>query len=104
MYPDSLRSTLAAGVVGAVERDPALIPLRGVGFWYITTGIGWGLLGGVVRWYELRVGAPPKKLGWALAVTAAWGVALMPKSGFWALFVPAALVLRANRSTGRRWR
>lgn len=97
IYPDSLRSTWEAGVVLAVEADPALIAERGVGFWYITAGLGVGLLGGVVRSVERRGDAPPRGLGWGLLAVTVWGVALMPASGFWAFLVPAVLTLRQSR-------
>ncbi|WP_157574899.1 DUF6463 family protein [Jiangella muralis] len=97
IYPDSLRSTWEAGVVLAVEADPALIAERGVGFWYVTAGLGLGLLGGVVRSLERRGDAPPRALGWGLLALTGWGAALMPVSGFWAFLVPAVLTLRQPR-------
>jgi hypothetical protein len=96
IYPESLRSTWDAGVVGAVEREPALVNLRGIGFWYVATGIGVGLLGLLARDAERRTGRPPRALGWGLLGLTGWGVALMPKSGFWAFIVPAVLTLRSR--------
>ncbi|TDC46096.1 hypothetical protein E1212_27685 [Jiangella ureilytica] len=101
VYPDSLRSTWEGGVLLAVEGDPSLIAERGIGFWYVTAGLGVGLLGGVVRWAERRTGPVPRGLGWALLGLTLWGVALMPKSGFWAFAVPAALILRRPRGGAR---
>jgi hypothetical protein len=97
IYPDSLRSTWDAGVVNAIERDPSLVVLRGVGFWYVTAGFAVAMLGAIVRWGELRYGPVPRWFGAGLLAFAAWGVALMPKSGFWAFGVPALLALRRPR-------
>lgn len=97
IYPESLRSTWDAGVIGAVEADPALVELRGVGFWYVVAGVGVGLLGGTVRWGEVNVGSTPRWLGWSLLGLAAGGGAMVPKSGFWAFAVPGLLALRRRR-------
>lgn len=102
VYPDSLRSTWDAGVINAVDRDASLIALRGVGFWYVTTGFAMALLGALVRWGELRMGPVPRWFGVGLLAFGAWGAALMPKSGFWAFLVPALLALRRPRGTARR--
>ena len=96
IYPESIRSTVDGGVLFAVEREPSLSDLRGVGFWYVTAGLGVGLLGLVVRDAERRAGRPPRALGWGLLGFTGWGVALMPKSGFWAFTVPAVLTLRRS--------
>jgi uncharacterized protein DUF6463 len=101
VYPDSLRSTWHAGVLNAVERDASLIALRGVGFWYVTTGFAMALLGAIVRWGELRVGRVPRWFGVGLLAFGAWGAALMPKSGFWAFTVPALLALRRPRGSSQ---
>lgn len=96
-YPASLRSTWDAGVVGAVDADPDLADLRGVGFWYVAAGVGVGLLGGVVRDGEVRTGEVPGWLGWSLLGLAAGGAALMPRSGFYAFAVPGLLAVRRRR-------
>ena len=98
VYPDSLRSTWEAGVIDAVEGDPGSIELRGVGFWYVTAGLAVGLLGGVVHRLEQRPEGLPPSFGWGLLGLTAWGATLMPRSGFWAFAVPAALALRADRA------
>ena len=103
VYPDSVRSTWHAGVVGAVERDRSLIALRGVGFWYVTAGLGTGLLGAIVRWGEVRSAGVPRWFGWGLVAFTAWGAALMPRSGFWAFAVPALLALRRRRPSTGSW-
>jgi hypothetical protein len=100
VYPDSLRSIWDGGVLDAVERDPSLIELRGLGFWYVTTGLAVGLLGGAARHLEHRPEGLPRWFGWGLLGLTAWGVALMPKSGFWAFAIPALLALRQQRQRG----
>jgi hypothetical protein len=97
VYPESLRSTWDAGVVGAVEADPALADRRGVGFWYVVAGVGVGLLGGVVREGEVRTGVIPRWFGWSMLGLAAGGATLMPRSGFWSFAVPGVLALRRRR-------
>lgn len=97
VYPESLRSTWEAGVVGAVERDPVLVDRRGIGFWYLTTGGALALLGGAVHHLEQRPEGLPRSVGWGLLAFAGWGAALMPRSGFWALAGPGVLALRRRR-------
>ncbi|WP_116946888.1 DUF6463 family protein [Jiangella endophytica] len=99
LYPESLRSTWEAGVLLAVESDAVLIAERGVGFWYVTAGLGIGLLGCMVLAFERRGEPLPRGLGWGLLALMAWGVALMPASGFWAFAVPAVLALRRAPAT-----
>jgi hypothetical protein len=98
LFPHSLRSTWDAGVVGAVEQDPDSADLRGVGFWYLTAGLSLGLLGGIVHHVEQRQEGLPRWFGWGLLGFTAWGATLVPRSGFWAFGVPAALALRDRRS------
>lgn len=97
VYPRSLRSTWDGGVVGAIDAEPELSDLRGVGFWYLATGIGVGVLGAVVRDAEARRREVPSWLGWSLLGLTVGGGALMPRSGFWAFAVPGLLALRRRR-------
>lgn len=97
VYPESLRSTWEAGVIDAVEGDPASIDLRGIGFWYLTAALTVGLLGGVVHRAEQRPDGLPPWFGWGLLGFTAWGATLMPRSGFWAFAVPGVLALRSRR-------
>lgn len=46
-------------------------------------------------------GSLPRSLGWALLGLAMLGSALMPASGFWLVFPPAAAILLAKRSLAR---
>lgn len=99
-YGDSLRSILEGGVIASVEADPVLTPLRATGFWYLSAGIGMLVLGALAWWIEHTLGAVPAMLGWLLLTLTAWGVALMPASGFWAFLAPAALAFRSARRAG----
>lgn len=94
-YGEALRSVVEAGVVASVEADPALVDLRSAGFWYVNAGIGMLLLGLVVAWAERRTGTIPGFLGWVLLGLAAWGLLLMPASGYWAVLVVALLAIRS---------
>ena len=80
VYRESLRSTWDAGVVDAVEREPSLADLRGVGFWYVACGFVLALLGGAVHQLEQRPEGLPRWVGWGLLAFAGWGATLMPRS------------------------
>lgn len=93
---DSLRSLLDGGVVGSVDADPALADLRGVGFWYLTTGIASLMLAALIGWIERRLGGVPRLVGWMFVALAGFGIAVMPVSPFWAFLVVAALAFRSS--------
>jgi len=101
-YPESVRSIVQGRVLGAVEADPELAAVRGVGFWYATVGLGVIALGRAVGQVE-RAGRLRIDTAAVLAGIGAWGVSLMPKSGFWLFFPVAALAAvraRASRVRG----
>ena len=98
-YPESVRSIIQGGVIGAVEADPALTALRGVGFWYATAGLGVIALGLAVCHVE-RAGRLRSDTAAVLAGIGAWGVSLVPKSGFW-LFFPVAALAAVRARAGR---
>lgn len=97
---DSVRSILDGGVVASVDADPALADLRGVGFWYVVTGIACVMLAALVVWIERKVGAVPTFVGWMFVALAGFGIVLMPLSPFWAFLVVAALAFRSARRHG----
>lgn len=84
---------LRDGVVNAVEPHPE----RESWFWYMQTGWAMILVGQIAIWAERRGDTLPPRFGWQLLGIASVGVVLMPLSGFWAIFVPAAVALRAAR-------
>lgn len=90
-YGDALRSIWQGGLLNAVLNDPATEPLRSGGFWYLGTGLVELSLGLLVSWLSRRHGEVPRLLGWLLLGTAAFGVLLMPASGYWLLLIPATL-------------
>src|SRR5262249_44126405 len=90
-YPQAVRSSVAAGVVGSVERDPKDRDLRAAGFWYATAGLGLVALGAALSRAERDTGTPPRTAVWAPALLAGWGLVFLPVSGFWTLLAPAAL-------------
>ena len=96
LYPDSLRSIRDGGVIAAVESEPSLVDLRGVGFWYLTSGFLLALVGGAVHHLERRGEGLPRWVGWGLVAVATWGAMLMPRSGFWAIAVAGALAIRRS--------
>lgn len=98
-YPESVRSIVQGGVIGAVEADPEQAAVRGVGFWYATAGLGVIALGLTVGQIE-RAGRLRGATAAVLAGIATWGVSLMPKSGFW-LFFPVAALAAVRARAGR---
>lgn len=99
-YADSARSVLDVGVLAALDRDPELAALRGVGFWYVTAGLLLGGIGVAVARHEHAEGRPPRGFAALMAGIGLWGVLLTPASGFWLFFAIAALAGR-NRARSR---
>jgi hypothetical protein len=96
IYPDSVASILRGGVVAAVEADPELLPLRGLGFWYVTSGLGVVALGAAVADLEREDRLRPRHAA-LLAAIGLWGVVLVPKSGFW-FFLPLSVLAARRRA------
>jgi hypothetical protein len=70
----------------------------------LTCGASLILMGRLVRWTQRQTGTLPASLGPTLLGIGAAGTALMRRSGFWAVFVPAVLVFddTDNREGTRR--
>ncbi|TYP89045.1 DUF6463 family protein [Blastococcus xanthinilyticus] len=100
-YPESVRSVVDGGVIASVDADPVLTERRGVGFWYVTSGLGVIGLGAIVRGHEKVHGRPPPATATVLVATGLWGVLLMPASPFW-LFLPIAWLARRSANIGGR--
>jgi hypothetical protein len=98
-YPDSVASVVQGGVVAAVEADPELVPLRGLAFWYVTSGLGVIALGVTVADLERR-NLLRLHHGALLGAIGVWGVLFVPKSGFW-LFLLLAALAAVRRGTAR---
>lgn len=103
VYGPSLRSVVDGGVIATIEAEPALAERRGVGFWYVTTGLALIAYGVAVAERERQASPLPASLPLMLAGLGAWGVALMPKSGFWS-FAPLAAVAAVRRRVALRAR
>ena len=73
---------------------------RNTVFWFLVAGVLFMGVGGLVDWLESRHLRPPRFLGYGLAALAVVAVFLMPLSGFWLFFPPAAALCR--RAAGSR--
>ena len=91
LMPDSVRSIVEVGVLGSVEADPSLAQLRGIGFWYVTAGLGLVVVGRAVDELEGSDQGLPGAVPALLAGVGVWGAALMPKSPFWVVLALAVL-------------
>jgi hypothetical protein len=68
----SVRSVLAGGVVAAIEADPELAELRGLGFWYATAGLAMIAYGWSITERERQQQLLPAGLPVSLAALGAW--------------------------------
>lgn len=100
LFPESMRSILDGGVVNAVEADATLAQLRGLGFWYVTAGLGLLVTGAVVDDLERRAVPLPRAVPLGLGGIGVWGVVLMPTSPFWAIIGLGLLAARQRRRSG----
>lgn len=100
-YRHALQEIARGGFVDAVKGDHE----RGEAFWSLMCGASMVLTGRLARWTQLRTGTLPASTGSMLLGIGVAGATLMPRSGFWALFVPAILALEAGSkgsADGRR--
>lgn len=91
----ALASVARAGYFDAL----AISSARQLWFWHLVSAVPLAALGLLLA----RGEAAPRSawLGILVALLAAAGACLLPRSGFWLLFLPAALLVRAGRR-GRR--
>lgn len=68
---------------------------RETAFWYVVSGLLFGLVGFLAAWAEARTGTLPRFLGWSLLGLGVAGVVLMPISPFWVVIAIGALLLWA---------
>ena len=95
-YRRTLREMARDGMVGTVDGDHE----RGEAFWFLVCGASIVLTGRLARWAQLRTGTIPASAGSMLLGISVAGATLMPRSGFWALFIPAILALDAGHREG----
>ena len=82
-----LQEMVRDGMWDAVEGDPE----RETAFWFLTCGVSLVLVGWLARWAQRQTGELPAFVGPAFLGIATAGATLMPRSGFWAVFVAAIL-------------
>ena len=71
---------------------------RNTAFWFLFTGFAIIIIGGLVDWAERKHSELPSFLKWSLLVITILGCFIMPKSGFWLLFIPTiGLLLRRSK-------
>ena len=101
IYRAPLAEMLGAGLVNTVlpNLDPAHHG-RQAAFWFLVAGPVLVMLGALATWAERRAGTLPRWLGWSLLVLTIIGTATFPNSAFWALFVPAFILIRDTRRAG----
>ena len=62
-------------------------------FWFTFPGLLFIFLGYVTNHVERNHLAVPKQFGWMLLASSTLGVAVLPISGFWIVFLPALLIV-----------
>ena len=80
------------GVIDTVEDEPE----REAALWFLMCGVSLVLMGSLARRTKRQTGTLPSMVGPALLGIGTAGVTLMPRSGFWAVFV-AAIVAFGER-------
>ena len=72
---------------------------RHAAFWFLFTGFAWLIIGGLIDWAERKHLDLPSFLKWGFLSITFFGCLIMPKSGFWLLFIPTiGLYLRRNKA------
>ncbi len=93
------------GVLGDLVRDGLFNTIdmqadRNAAFWFLFGGFALLIIGGLVDWAERTKLALPPFLTWSFLVLTSAGCVIMPKSGFWLLFVPIiGLLVRRSKTT-----
>jgi hypothetical protein len=86
-YRGVLQEMVRDGVIDTVEDDPE----REAALWFLMCGVSLILMGSLARWAQRQTGTLPSFVGPALLGVGTAGVTLMPRSGFWAVFIAAIL-------------
>ena len=74
----------SAGIINTINGEPA----RDLAFWFVYFGLTIIVFGLFIDWCERKSGELPHFLGWSLLALTITLVAMMPKSGGWAFFIP----------------
>ncbi|MCX5807756.1 MAG: DUF6463 family protein [Proteobacteria bacterium] len=76
---------------------------RRVAFWFFMTGFSLMIVGGLIDWIERRKLEMPLFLKWSFLAFTVIGCFMHPKSGLWALLIPAiGIFLRARKEAGKK--
>jgi Family of unknown function (DUF6463) len=97
LYPQAVGSIRRSRVIASIEAEPDQPEVRSLGFWYATCGLALIAYGALIAERERQQDPLPIAAPTALTGLGLWGVLLMPRSGFWALFPLAALAWRRRR-------
>jgi Family of unknown function (DUF6463) len=65
-------------------------------FWFLLWGLFMFMFGQVISWIERQGKRPAAFIGWELAAISLLAIALCPKGGFWAVLIPAFLIIKAS--------
>lgn len=82
-YRAVLREMVRDGMIDTVEGEAE----REAAFWFLTCGVSLVSMGWSLRWARRQKGTSPSFVGPALLDIAMAGIAFIPRSGFWAVFV-----------------
>ena len=94
VYPEIWLKIINNGVFNTVKGDSEI----GAPVLFLLWGLLFYTFGFTIDTLEKRETTPlPKSLGWGLLLNAIVAVVLIPISGFWLLFPPAATVIISNR-------
>jgi hypothetical protein len=75
---------------------------RRMTFWFFMTGFSLMIAGGLIDWIERRNLEMPWFLKWSFLAFTVVGCFMHPKSGLWALLIPAiGICLRTSEGTGK---
>lgn len=97
-FGPTLRAIARDGVIGVTQGDRE----RETAVWFLTSGAGLLLAGGLARWAQRRTGTVPAAYGAGLLGLGLAGAALIPRSGFWVVAANGLLALAASRADGEQ--
>ena len=78
-------------------------PDREAAFWFLFSGVALLIIGGLIQWFEQRQFDLPLFLKWSFLAITLLGCFIMPKSGFWLLFIPTiGMYFHQNKKTASK--